>query len=386
MVKWFVNKDVLLLSFSAFFADLGYQSVLAFLPILFVIILHAPVYILGLLYALQYGVGALFSYLGGIIADKYGAKKTAIIGNSLIPLLSFMGLISSYFVAGALYLSGWWSRDFRSPPRRAMVSEAAEGKYKIKAYGVLHALDLGGGAVSLVYLIIMLALHINYKFIILFTLLPLIISTLLISKSSKGKKVAKKVKKPLAITQNSKVSMSAVLLATSLFGFSYYSLGYPILTIAQKADNNILGVASYLIFLLVSAVTGYYLGSMTKKLNLFKSLSVLGYMFAAFGSLLLGIYYLFALNIVISYLAVAIIGFALGAIETFEPSIISMASNKENVGKGLGLLSSSRSIGLFAGNILMGILYVFSPFYSYTYAFVVSLAAGLIVYFFARGF
>ena len=77
-------------------------------------------------------------------------------------------------------------------------------------------------------------------------------------------------------------------------------------------------------------------------------------------------------------------GFAVGAIETFEPTIISFTSAKEKSAKSFGYLSSSRSIGLFTGNLLMGILYFFSPFYSYIYAFAVSMAAALIVYVFGR--
>jgi hypothetical protein len=81
---------------------------------------------------------------------------------------------------------------------------------------------------------------------------------------------------------------------------------------------------------------------------------------------------------------VLVLGFAVGAIETFEPTIISFTSPKEKSAKSFGYLSSSRSIGLFTGNLLMGILYFFSPFYSYVYAFIVSMVAALIVYIFGR--
>ena len=385
MEKWFVNKNVLYLSLSAFFADAGYQVVIALFPIFLVLFLKAPVYYLGIIYAFQYGIGAIFSYLGGALADKYSKKKVAIIGNSMIPILSFLGIASSILLSPLLFLFGWWARDSRSPARRSLIALASDEKHRKKAFGVLHALDLGGGAVGIVYLIILLYFGVAYSILFLITVIPLVISTLFIVKSSVNERI-KTVLKRKANTRKlaiNKETMLGVLIATSLFGFSYYSLGYPILTIAQ-GSNDVFGVFSYLIFLLISAFAGYYLGSRIGKMRIVSSLSLLGYALAGIGSLLIGIFYILSLNIAVAYVGVLVLGFAVGAIETFEPTIISFTSAREKSAKSFGYLSSSRSIGLFTGNLLMGILYFFSPFYSYVYAFIVSIAAALIVYIFGR--
>ncbi len=386
MEKWFVNKNVLYLSLSAFFADAGYQTVIALFPIFFILYLKAPVYYLGIVYSMQYGIGAIFAYLGGVLADKFSRKKVAIVGNSLIPILSFLGLASSVLLSPLLFLLGWWARDSRSPARRALISLASDKKHRKKAFGVLHALDLGGGAIGIIYLIILLHFGVAYSILFLITIIPLVISTLFIVKSN--------VKESLKVVSNkllssrkkaiNKQTMLGVFIATSLFGFSYYSLGYPILTIAQSSTD-ILGVLSYLIFLLISAFAGYYLGSRVSKMKIVSSLSLFGYSLAGIGSLLIGIFYIFSLNILVAYVGVTILGFAVGAIETFEPTIISFTSAKEKSAKSFGYLSSSRSMGLFTGNLLMGILYFFSPFYSYVYAFIISIIAALIVYLFGRG-
>ena len=47
MHKW-LTRDVLLISLSAFFADAGYQALIAGFPIFLVIYLKAPVYMLAL--------------------------------------------------------------------------------------------------------------------------------------------------------------------------------------------------------------------------------------------------------------------------------------------------------------------------------------------------
>jgi hypothetical protein len=41
---------------------------------------------------------------------------------------------------------------------------------------------------------------------------------------------------------------------------------------------------------------------------------------------------------------------------------------------------------LFLGNVIMGILYTFDPFYSYMYAFLGAMAAALILLWFGKDF
>jgi nitrate/nitrite transporter NarK len=95
-VSNWLKRDVLLISLSAFFADAGYQALIAGFPIFLVLDLRAPVYILGIAMALAYGIGSVFAYAGGILSDRYGKKKIAIAGNLLIPILSFTGFSNMY--------------------------------------------------------------------------------------------------------------------------------------------------------------------------------------------------------------------------------------------------------------------------------------------------
>ena len=113
-------------------------------------------------------------------------------------------------------------------------------------------------------------------------------------------------------------------------------------------------------------------------------MAFLGYLLAAIASAVLAFYYISAANVLISYLAVALLGISLGAIETFEPTIISLITSKKEQGRKMGYLTSSRSIGLFTANIGMGILYAINPSYSYLYAAVVALAAVIMLLYFGR--
>jgi MFS family permease len=383
--KW-LNRNILLISLSAFFADSGYQILIAGLPLFLVLTLNAPVYIFGIVTAIAYGIGAIFSYYGGILADKYGKLKMAILGNSLIPILSFTGFGTSIAEAASIFSAGWWMRNFRTPARRALQADESTPENRSKAFGFLHALDIGGVLTATALLMYFLYIHLAFKYIFLFSIIPLAVSTLclVLVKPTKHKDNIAITRKAAAkhasadakaIKINSNV-FKGVLIAAALYGFSSYSLGFPILTIAQSS-NDIYGVFAYAVMMGISAIVGFTVGNL--KVNKIKALGIGGYVLAAAGSLLLGVAYLLNANLYLFYIAAAMLGFSLGFIETFEPTIISLIAKPKKEAKGFGMLSSSRSIGFFVSNILMGLLYMASPFYSYLYAAVIALAAGIII-------
>ena len=387
------KKEVLLIALSAFFADLGYQAVVAGYPIFLVFGLGLPIYIYGIVEALSYGGGAIFSYIGGRAADKYGHKRMAILGNALIPLLGFTGLANSAIQAVSLFVGGWWSRNFRSPARRAMVVDNTSIEERKEAFGILHALDLGGGMIAVAYSVLLFVFIFRSNAreglgsIFLIAIIPLFISTLLLffvkkngvdAKINTAAKKAYSKKRPKVNTYSlgNKGSFYSILAAATLFGFSSYSFGFPIYTIAEASGVSYLGIVSYLVFLGASSFSGYFLGR--SRMSEINGLAFAGYLLASLASF--GFAYFVGEGIAALYLMAAILGVAVGAIETFEPTIISKIVTKNSEGRGMGDLSMGRSIGLFSGNIIMGfLLFYFGNFYAYTYAALASFMAFLII-------
>ena len=380
MLRW-LTKDVLLISLSAFFADAGYQALIAGFPIFLVIYLKAPVYMLGLAMALAYGIGSLFAYAGGRLADRYGKKRIAILGNLLIPILSFTGLSSAPVEATALFSSGWWARNFRTPARRAMIGDISSKLDKGKVFGFLNALDVGGGIIAVAYLSVGIYMGITLRLLFLVTIVPLLVSSLCLTLvkykglAKNTEKTHEKAKSPAFASGKGKTYRS-VLIATALFGLSFYSMSFPVLTIAQQSTS-LYGVASYALFLLLSAVFGYISGALVKKRVL--GLALYGYMLAGVGSLVIGLSYHFGLGALGSYFGVALMGIALGSIETLEPTIISLVKSRFQSGRGMGALTASRSIGLFFANLILGALYMLGPLFAYSFAALMALLAGTIL-------
>ncbi|EQD49217.1 major facilitator superfamily MFS_1, partial [mine drainage metagenome] len=126
-----------MLCFSAFSADLGYQGVTALFPLYLVFELHASLYAYGLVTAIAFGGGAFVAFIGGRAGDRFGHKRVAILGNTLIPLMALAGLAGSVWLAALLYILGWWARYLRSPPRRALLVDATPPDRRIQAFGML---------------------------------------------------------------------------------------------------------------------------------------------------------------------------------------------------------------------------------------------------------
>ena len=460
--KWRTH-DVWAISLSAFFADLGYQGVLAGLPLFMVITLHASVALYGLAMALGFGGGSLIAYLGSRLGDRIGHRKLAIIGNSAIPLLSLTALVASPVAAITFFCTGWWARNLRSPSRRVMLTKSTTESTRTQAFGFLHALDIGGGIFAGIYMIVSIAEGLSYRYVFLGTIIPLVISTFCltitdhgldhspdgqpaphgrsnesdalpangdasseidaetagdpattttttaadaavaatatttaadtavaatatdtgVTAGPTGKVVTGSSGKPPTGSSGKPMlprnAILAILAATVLFGFSSYSVGFPILTASRGAHSPALGLVAFLVFNTVSAATGMtlsgYLGSTWHRR--FRNLGIFGYLPAAIGAALLGISAALKLPYLVILLSIAILGLSLGIVETLEPSIMSVI--RPEGGSGFGLLSAYRSAGLFAGNLIMGLLYTLGAAWSYGYAAIVAFAGASIL-------
>lgn len=344
--------------------------------------------------ALSYGGGAIFSMVGARIGDRIGHRNLALIGNILIPLLSLSALVANPAWAIGMLSGGWWSRNLRSPSRRVMLNQAViSDEYRVRVFGFLHALDVGGAAAAAVLVIAALKQGVPFKLLFLFTIIPLLISTFSLSLAKTGgpESDAPGVKaKQTGAKEDLSNSKSAryIFLATALYGFTFYSVGFPVLTVAQRTGSNGTGIFAFLVFQAVSAATGYFLARRfgTALFGRFLSLGLAGYLISAMGALVLVADLHFQLGALEYLLGMALLGFALGVIETLEPSLIAEISHASNVGRRFGALSSSRSIGLFCGNLIMGLLYELGPSWSYVYAAAMGTLAALLMIVAARSF
>jgi MFS family permease len=383
-----LTRDALLISFSACFADLGYQGVTALFPLFIVLQLHQPFYVYGIITAISFGVGSFFAYIGGRFGDRYDRKTISLLGNIFIPFMSFSGLTHVIWLSGLLFILGWWARYFRTPTRRALLVDVSPPEHRSKIFGFLHALDIAGGMLSALLALLFVALHVPIGTIILFSIIPLLASSLVLAlvKRNTTYQVPEEdeqnssQRELQARLRSNQVIFIALLVSAAFYGFSFYNLGFPILTVATSQHSNysyVLGILTYAVYLGVSAISGYALGS--TRIRPLRALWLLGYFPSALASILIGFSYLFHLNTIIYYVAVAGLGLGMGSAETFEPTLTTLLVSSSKISSGMGWLSVSRSIGQFISNLVMGFLFTLGQFDSYLYAFLSAIIATTIL-------
>ncbi|MHB1435763.1 MAG: MFS transporter [Thermoplasmata archaeon] len=377
--------DLWRISFSAFFADLGYQAVLALFPLYLVLHLGAPVWVFGLSQALAYGPGALFGYWGGRLGDRYGRRKVALFGNAFLPLLALIGLAGVPWLAVLLLAVGWWARNLRSPPRRALVTEAVPAADHGSAFGLLHALDVGGGMLAAVYAFLLLEGGVPYGDILLGTALPLVVSTAVLWGVRAGRSpptIPPPAPRPAPSASPASAGaarwlVSAILSATLLYGFASYSIGFPVLSTAQATGVPAFGVLVFIAFLGVSALVGLAVGGI--RVGRVRLLALGGYGLAAAGSALLAIGSAGLGGLPVFLGGAGTLGAALGVVETFEPTLIARAVPEHRHAREFGRLTAFRSAGLFVANLVLGLLFVVNPAYPYLYALLAAGAAAILI-------
>lgn len=388
------TADVWGISFSAFFADLGYQAVLAIFPLYLVLDLGAPIWLYGLSQALAYGPGALFGYAGGLLAERYGRWFVAVVGNAFIPLMALAGLPSAPGLAVALLVVGWWARNLRTPPRRALLVEAVSPPHQGEAFGFLHALDVGGGMLAAAYALLLVLGGVSYEAILLLTILPLVVSTLVLLRVKVGRTSSPplpsaKPDPPPSSTRGGGSNRTAeswvfwgIMVATVLYGFASFSIGFPVLTTARATQSAALGILVFLVALGVSSAVGLFVGRFSRRRVLLLALG--GYLVAAGGSALFAVAAATQAAIAEFLVAAGVLGGALGAVETFEPTLIANVSPAERTARSMGSLTAFRSIGLFVSNLTLGLLTLANAWYPYVYAALSALAATLVLLVVAR--
>ena len=391
--EW-LTRDALLLSLSACFADTGYQAVAVVFPLFLVLQLHESYLYVGLFLALAYGVGSLFSYVGGRAGDRFNKKYVALAGNLLIPLMSLSGLASGVAVAGALFIAGWWARYSRTPARRAWLVEVTDPAYTAKVFGFLHALDVGGGVIAVTYSVVLLLLGFSFTIVLLVTILPLLLSSLclVLARRPAGAgrpRVDRAARRESAVAEGKPaLAYYALLGSATLFGFSFYSFAFPVLTVAEVQQTGSIAAAlagavaiiAFGVYLGLSALAGLLLGR--TRLRPIRAIWGIGYLPASLASLGIGALYLFGAGPLLFYVTAAVLGFATGSVETFEPTMISRLVASGRLSEGMGWLSATRAAGLFSANVVLGWLFSLGPvgeFEGYVYAFATALVAAVIL-------
>ncbi|PJF30999.1 MAG: MFS transporter [Candidatus Thermofonsia Clade 1 bacterium] len=151
--RW-LTRDVVGLALNRFLSDFGHEAGTAVLP-LFLTLLGAPPFALGLIEAVSDGLSSAFKLVGGWIGDRVQDRRGfAAIAYAVTGITTGMyALASTWLGVLAARAVGWAGRGFRSPLHDALLADAVPSEARGRAFGLDEAADtlgaIGGPAIAL---------------------------------------------------------------------------------------------------------------------------------------------------------------------------------------------------------------------------------------------
>ncbi len=150
-----ITRDVIGLALNRFLSDFGHEAGTAVLP-LFLTLLGAPPFALGLIEALSDGLSSFFKLFGGWVGDRVQDRRgLAAFAYAVTGITTGMyALASGWLGVLAARALGWAGRGFRSPLHDALLADAVPPEVRGRAFGLDEAADtvgaIGGPAVALI--------------------------------------------------------------------------------------------------------------------------------------------------------------------------------------------------------------------------------------------
>lgn len=277
-------SNIVLLGLVSLFADMSTEMVYPLIPLYLTAALGASPAIVGVIEGIAESIASLLKVFSGYIGDVYSNKKR----------LAFAGYSASIFYKILLLTAASWpailfarvidrtGKGIRTAPRDALVAQSSKGNNLGGSFGVHKMLDMAGSALGILIAYLFIAYNIGFQKAFLFSIIPALISVLLIlpvredkkknhgceKLSLKGLKIDPKLKAYLAVifvfclgnssnaflllkAQERGFSASHVILLYLAYSISASLLAIPAGRLSDKIGRSRILVPGYLIFGLV---------------------------------------------------------------------------------------------------------------------------------------
>lgn len=299
-----LNKNIVVLSITSFFADISSEMLYPVIPIFLTSVLGAPVSILGLVEGIAESTASIMKAFSGRLSDIFRKRQPFV---TLGYFLSSIGKLLLFFAYAwpAVLMARFVDRlgkGVRTSPRDAMLADSAPVEYRGKAFGFHRAMDsLGACLGPLLALWFLIILKENMRQVFLIAFIPAILSVITLLLFLKEKPMQRgssrsippprwdlwnlkafpaSFKKFLLISSifaigNSSdaflilrskdigLSISLVILAYVVYNISYSALSFPFGILSDKIDRKWVIVGGFGVFALVYFGFGLYINRAT---------------------------------------------------------------------------------------------------------------------------
>jgi len=178
-----ITRNVFVLGMVSFFTDVSSEMIIPVRILFLVLVLRTPLPIAGLIEGVAESTASLLKIVSGRLSDRVSRRKPLILfGYSLSNLVKpLLALVNTWPVALFFIFLDRVGKGVRGSPRDAMMADSTPRQYMGKAFGFHRSMDTLGAAVGpLLAFIILLATSGDIRAVFAWTLIPGVLSVLVI--------------------------------------------------------------------------------------------------------------------------------------------------------------------------------------------------------------
>lgn len=387
-----ISRDVIGLGLNRFLSDFGHEAGTAILP-LFLAVLGAPPFALGVIEGVSDGLSSFSKLLGGWLGDRVRQRRPlAALGYVLTGITTGLYALAiawpGVLIARAV---GWAGRGLRSPLHDALLTDAVPPEARGRAFGFDEAADtlgaIGGPLAALALVAVFSQFHPTsdaYRLVFLLAIIPGLLAAaciiFLVSERTDRQLNNLSFRSSLKALPG---PFRRYLVGVAIFGAGDFS--HTLLTLravqllsltmpAAEAGN--VAIALYAIHNAIYALGAYPFGALADRFGK-RGLLIGAYALAAIMNILLisG-----TPSIALLALIFALGGTVYASQQSLERAIAADLAPAEIRSTGFGVLATVNGIGDFISSLIVGVLWsAFAPEAGFAYSLVLSIGGAVAI-------
>jgi MFS family permease len=350
-------RSVWALGFVSMFMDISSEMIHGLLPVFLISVLGASAEMVGLIEGVGEGTASISKLFSGWLSDKLGKRKAlTIVGYGLGALSKplFALAPTASFVLAARF-SDRIGKGIRGAPRDALVGDMVPAGLRGAAYGLRQALDtVGAFAGPLLAIVLMAALHDNFRLIFWLALIPGLISVLVLAMGVREPPhQATATQAPVKFSDLKTVGTAywIVVGVGAVLTLARFSEAFLILRAQNAGLSLALAPLVLVIMNIVYALSAYPLGALSDGIDREKMLAL------GFATLIAADIVLAAPNLTIIMIGIALWGLHMGMTQGLLSALVADAAPVNLRATAFGVFNFASGVALLLASLIAGFLW-----------------------------
>ena len=351
-------RGVWALGFVSMFMDISSEMIHGLLPVFLISVLGASAEMVGLIEGVGEGTASISKLFSGWLSDKLGKRKAlTIVGYGLGALSKpLFALAPTASIVLAARFSDRIGKGIRGAPRDALVGDMVPAGLRGAAYGLRQALDtVGAFAGPLLAIVLMAALHDNFRLIFWLALIPGLISVLvLVMGVREPPHQATATQAPVKFSDLKTVGTAywIVVGVGAVLTLARFSEAFLILRAQNAGLSLALAPLVLVIMNLVYALSAYPLGALSDRIDRKKMLA-LGFATLIAADIVLAA----APNLTIVMIGIALWGLHMGMTQGLLSALVADAAPANLRATAFGVFNFASGVALLLASLIAGFLW-----------------------------